>query len=288
MKYNFTDQMKIIGRGLPVWVQLVVRIPFIFLFVYEAFLSRCERQPKIKSPECQSVSIIIPTLNEEKDICPCIQSLIGNRQICEVIIVDGGSNDSTRMLAQKMGARVIVSDKPISDGGGRGGQIKAGISIAGGDVIAILHADSRLPGIEIDRMMDLLNRHPDVIGGAVGCRFDSPGFRFRLIELANDFRAAFLKISFGDQVQFFRRKPVINADLFPDIPLMEDVEFSIRLHRLGRRIYLFGSSLVSTRRWDIEGFKNAGGVFKQVLKYLIRRMHATPDTADLYINYYHS
>jgi len=288
MKYNFTDQIKMIGHGLPVWVQLVARIPFIFLFVYEAFLSRCERHPKMKSPECQSVSIIIPTLNEEKYICPCIQSLIGNRQICEVIIVDGGSNDSTRMLARKMGARVIVNDKPISDGGGRGGQIKAGINIACGDVIAVLHADSRLPGIEIDRMMDRLNRHPYVIGGAVGCRFDSPEIRFRFIEFANDFRAAFLKISFGDQVQFFRREPVINSDLFPDIPLMEDVEFSIRLHRLGRRIYLFGSSLVSTRRWDIEGFKNADKVFKQVLKYLIRRMHATPDTAELYRNYYHS
>jgi glycosyltransferase involved in cell wall biosynthesis len=286
MNDDFIHHIKTIGRGLPVWAQMAVRIPFIFLFAYETYLSWHARRIKNQSSKCHSVSIIIPTLNEENNILSCIQTVSGNRHVCEIIVVDGGSKDKTRKLAQQAGARVIVHEKPIDKGGGRGGQIKAGIHDARGDAVAILHADARLPNIEIDRMMEVLNHHPSVVGGSVGCRFDSPGLRLRFIELANDIRAAFLKISFGDQVQFFRRQPVVESDLFPGIPLMEDVEFSIRLHRLGRRVYLFGTALASSRRWEHVGFRNAKWVFVRVFEYLMRRLWSEPDTVKLYKKYY--
>jgi glycosyltransferase involved in cell wall biosynthesis len=286
MKNELIRNLKMIGRGLPAWAQMVVRIPFLFLFACEFFLHlfHC-RKNKMSSP-CHSISIIIPTLNEEKNIVPCIRSVSESRQVCEVIVVDGGSRDQTQLLARQTGARVIVHDKPIEKGGGRGGQIKEGIHAASGDVAAILHADARLPGHEIDRMVAVLNRYPSVVGGSIGCRFDSPHRKFRFIELANDIRAAFFKISFGDQVQFFRKEPVVKADLFPGIPLMEDVEFSIRLRRLGRCTYLFGNALVSTRRWEHVGFKNAAWVFLNVMVYLIRRLWEAPETVKLYRKYY--
>ena len=108
----------------------------------------------------------------------------------------------------------------------------------------------------------------------------------RLIETANDFRAAFLGISFGDQIQFFRREPVLKADLFPDIPIMEDVEFGIRLHNLGRQVYLFGDTLISARRWDSTGAGNAFLVVFRVTAYLLKRIRGTPDTEALYRLYY--
>jgi hypothetical protein len=70
---------------------------------------------------------------------------------------------------------------------------------------------------------------------SVGGVFNDSGWRMRLIEFLNDFRFVFTGIGFGDQVQFFRRKPVLERNLFPIIPLMEDVEFSLRLKRLGRQ-----------------------------------------------------
>jgi glycosyltransferase involved in cell wall biosynthesis len=234
------------------------------------------------------VSIVIPALNEEKNIVRCIRSVSGNPRVMEVIVVDGGSDDQTRSLAIQSGARVLVHDRPAEDGGGRGGQIKHGISAAGGDAVAILHADAVLPGENVDRIIAVLNQYPGVIGGSVGGRFDSSAFRFRILELANDFRAAVLKISFGDQVQFFRRRPVADHDLFPGIPLMEDVEFAVRLHRLGRKVHLFGNTMVSTRRWEKTGFRNAPWVIMTVLTYLIRRLVAEPDTAALYDQYYRS
>ncbi len=235
-----------------------------------------------------SVSVIIPTLNEEKNIIKCIRSVSGNGHVLEIIVVDAGSKDQTRLFSREAGARVMIHDHPIENGGGRGGQIKAGIHSARGDVVVILHADAILPDAEINRIIQNLNEHPSVIGGSVGCRFTSSKPQFRLIELANDFRAAFLKISFGDQVQFFRRQPVVDHDLFPVIPLMEDVEFSIRLHRLGRQLHLFGNVMVSNRRWENVGFKNARWIFMQVLKYLITRLWSVPDTANLYKKYYNT
>ena len=243
MKKNRIHPLKTIGQGLPLWMQIAARLPFLFLFAAESITQGRNCRMADPSSKCRSVSVIIPTLNEEQHIVRCIRSVSGNRHLCEIIVVDAGSGDQTREIARQAGARIIVHDKPVESGGGRGGQIKAGIHAASGDVVAVVHADTLLPGSGIDRLMDVLNRCPDIAGGAVGGRFDSPRRRYRFLELANHFRAGFFKISFGDQVQFFRREPVVAHDLFPDIPIMEDVEFSIRLRRVGRVTYLFGNVL---------------------------------------------
>ncbi|MFZ2631491.1 MAG: glycosyltransferase [Desulfosalsimonadaceae bacterium] len=286
MKKPVTHPLKIIGQGLPLWMQMTAKLPFLFLFASESVTPGRNRRMADPSSKCRSVSVIIPTLNEEQHILRCIRSVSGNRYVDEIIVADGGSYDQTRRLARQAGARVIVWDKPVDGGGGRGGQIMAGLLIARGDVAAILHADAIAQKGIFDRMINVLNRDPNVIGGSAGCRFDTPKFRFRLLELANDFRAAFLKISFGDQIQFFRRQPVVDRNLFPAIPLMEDVELSIRLHRLGKQTFLFSGALVSTRRWEKAGFHNALWVIGHVCGYLIRRLWSVPDTVALYQKYY--
>lgn len=286
MKKAVTHPIKTIGHGLPPWVRIPASLPFVFLLALEACMRAFKRRTADKSFRCRSVSVIIPTLNEEKHIVQCIRSVSSNRYVDEMIVVDGGSIDQTRRLAQQAGARVILHEKPVDKGGGRGGQIHAGLLAARGSVAAILHADALAQKGIFDRMVAVLNHDPEVIGGSAGCRFDSPGFRFRFLELANDFRAAFLKISFGDQVQFFRRQPVVDRNLFPAIPLMEDVELSIRLHRLGKQTFLFGGAIVSTRRWEKAGAHNALWVIGHVCGYLIRRLWSAPDTAALYKKYY--
>ena len=288
MKKRPDSAIKTIDRRFPVPGQMSARILFLFLWAADTVWSWFARQKPRHTVSCETLSIVIPTRNEEAFIKRCIQAVVGNPCVCEVIVVDAASHDRTQSLAQQAGARVLVHDRPIENGGGRGGQIKAGIDLAMGDVVAVVHADTLLPGTEIDRLMNVLNRCPDIIGGAVGCRFDAPHRRYRVIELANDLRAAILKISFGDQVQFFRRVPVVSRNLFPDMPIMEDVEFSIRLHRLGRRTFLFGNALASTRRWEKIGNKNAAWVIKNVAIFLLCRLVERPDTARVYQRYYGS
>jgi len=181
---------------------------------------------------------------------------------------------------------VVLHTALVEKGGGRGGQIYAGIMAAKGDVVAIVHADALVTAPIFTRMIRVLRRQPMIAGGAVGCVFDMQDWRLRALEYFNEFRMVCLGISFGDQVQFFRRKPVIEKDLFPNIPLMEDVEFSLRLHRSGRQTFLFGETLTSARRWQTKGYRRSFLVVWMCTGYLWKRLRGKADTLAMYRRYY--
>jgi Glycosyl transferase family 2 len=271
----------------PVWVYYLEWIPFYLLFGHEVllFVKRLN-MPMGGFSAPRSVSVVIPTQNESDTITQCIQTLKQDPAVSEIIVVDGGSKDNTADRASALGARVIPHPLSPDNGGGRGGQIQRGIRAAKGDVVALVHADTRVPAPIFSRMCRILERQPSLIGGAVGNLFDAKGFSWRLLEWANDFRMVFLGISFGDQVQFFRRQPVIDAGIFPALPLMEDVELSLRLHHLGRQTFLFGSALTSPRTWRTQGFGRVFLVLKLMTTYLWQRLWRTPDTLSMYYRYY--
>jgi glycosyltransferase involved in cell wall biosynthesis len=83
------------------------------------------------------VSIIIPTLNSEKTLEPCLES-IANQSYhnYEIIIVDGGSEDKTLEIAEKFKANVINVDvKNMSK------QTNIGISNSNGDYVYRVDSD---------------------------------------------------------------------------------------------------------------------------------------------------
>lgn len=237
-------------------------------------------------PMVRDITVVIPAKNEEQRIVECIGAIIPNCLVREVIVVDGGSDDRTKVMAEALGARVIVHEAAPEKGGGRGGQIRKGVLAAKGDVVAVIHADTRVDPAVFRQMKDALNRKPEVVGGAAGTSFDDESLGMKIVEFLNAMRAVFFKISFGDQIQFFRRKEVVELDLFPDIPLMEDVELSLRLRRLGKTVYLFGTSKVSARRWREKGFGNALMVLVCFFTYLVQRTWKTPDAIAMYNRYY--
>lgn len=271
---------------LPAVYQFMEWMPFylvLFLEIYY-FLRRKPHASKMKSPS--SVSVIIPVKNEASGIGQCIDLIRRDPAVKEIIVVDALSTDETCRIAAQKGAIIVNNHLTTGEGGGRGGQIFSGIQHATSDIIAICHADTSISSPVFSKMVSVLSANPDISGGAVGGFFDQGGYKMKWIEIANVFRAVFLGISFGDQVQFFRRKLVVKTHIFPNIPLMEDVEFSIRLNGIGRQIFLFGDVLVSSRRWQKKGFKNSVWVIKTVVIYIIARFFKTPDTLALYKDYY--
>jgi len=271
---------------LPAWAYICQWLPFYLLLILDVvfFLKQLRSHMDTSSP--QTVSVVIPTHNEEQRIGSCVRAALGDDAVAEVIVVDGSSSDRTGPVACEAGARVLNHPPPFDVGGGRGGQIRAGIEAAKGDLVAVVHADTIVERPNFTTMCHVLEKQPSLAGGAVGSVFDSRDRRMGLINVANDFRMVFLGISLGDQVQFFRRRPVASAHLFPNIPLMEDVELGIRLYGLGPQSFLFGNARVSARRWETLGFGNAFSVIARVAFYLLRRLWGTPDTGAMYRSYY--
>jgi hypothetical protein len=287
--FSFTAaglQLQGAGWQLPLWAWLATWLPPASLFARDGLLALKRRRTRRVLPMPRSISAVIPCLEEESTIAECVRALRSSPRITQIIVVDGGSKDRTVSLARKAGARVIVWEHPPEAGGGRGGQIRAGALAARGDVIAIVHADSRLHPDAPERIIQVLQRNPDFIGGALGAHFAAPGAKLRILEYANHFRAAFLGISFGDQVQFFRHDPAITAELTPAIPLMEDVELALRLHRRGRVTYLWGGSTASARRWELGALHRVATILGLVLGYVLQRLIRMPDTREMYYRYY--
>ncbi len=110
----------------------------------------------------------------------------------------------------------------------------------------------------------------------------------RLIAALNNARAFTTGIGFGDQAQFVRAAALREIEGFPALMLMEDVELSLRLKRLGRPVYLKRGVTVSGRRWQngsfLENFRIVVGLF---FRYLIeRRLGLIRDERGYYQRYY--
>jgi rSAM/selenodomain-associated transferase 2 len=193
------------------------------------------------------ISIIIPTLNEAVGIEGTLRPLQPLRaRGHQVIVVDGGSADTTVQVARPLADDVITSEP------GRARQQNAGVEAAAGGVLLFLHADTLLPP-DADRLiMDGL-----MASGRGWGRFDvrlsgrAPALRMvgRMMSL----RSRATGIATGDQAIFVRRGWFGRAGGFSPIPLMEDVALSTALRRMGPPLCLRERVLTSSRRWEERG-----------------------------------
>jgi len=231
----------------------------------------------------KTISAVIPTLNESAHIAGAVQSLQGQEGLLEILVVDGGSSDGTRGIAEDLGVRVIQGPK------GRGHQIREGVAQSLGDVILVLHGDCRVkPGV-FRRILKQLNGNPGTTGGALGMEYSASTCRTRFLSRLNNARARHLGISFGDQCQFFTRAALHSCGGFPDQMLMEDIELSLRLQSAGTLCFLPHGVVASHRRWKEKGFiKNFLRVTSLSLAYLVMRRFKGGEAiaADFYTRYY--
>ncbi len=115
-----------------------------------------------------SVSIVIPALNEEKEVGKTVSSIFNlfaqnGLELPEIIVVNDGSSDATAANAQKAGARVINHPHNV----GYGASLKDGIRSAKNDTIVICDADGTYP---IDAIPELLTAYAEGFHMVVGAR----------------------------------------------------------------------------------------------------------------------
>lgn len=173
------------------------------------------------------ISVIIPTLNEEKRIATQLAHVTSLPGIGEVIVADGGSQDVTPELVRGTTAR-LVQTAP-----GRARQMNAGAAAATGSVLLFLHADVRLPANAAEHVERIL-AHDGVVAGAFRTHtVDDHGGRHRPWLRLADVRSRYTSLPYGDQAIFVRADAFAKVGGFPDQSLMEDLELSLRLRRLG-------------------------------------------------------
>jgi rSAM/selenodomain-associated transferase 2 len=264
------------------WLKLPEYLPFYGLLAWgmlrQGYLVR---QRRFASPA--SISVVIPVLNEATYIARCLSAIPVGAPVCEVIVADGGSTDETVGIAQAKGARVIHSGK------GRGIQIGAAAEASRGDVLLILHADSVLRDGAAARIISALSAAPDAAGGCFGMAFEEGGFATRSIAWLNNLKAMATGIAFGDQAQFARAEALRRIGGVPSLMLMEDVELSLRLKRVGRVVYLGQGVRASGRRWRTgNSFRKVATILVLFVRFLVDRRLGRSQRADLeyYRKYY--
>ncbi len=196
-------------------------------------------------------SIIIPTLNEEEHIRSCIRSIRNGAPEAEIIVADGGSDDATLAIAANEGASLLQTAR------GRGIQMNEGASLAHGDVLVFLHADSRLAP-DAFQVLHRCFAHPEVQVGTCRLRFDASHVFLRLYELGA--RLESVLTTFGDQCIVVRKSFFQNLAGFPDWPLFEDVAF-LQAARQRTRIYKFPTRVLTSPRKFL-----ANGVIRQQVR----------------------
>jgi glycosyltransferase involved in cell wall biosynthesis len=98
------------------------------------------------APETAALSAILITRNEEANIRDCLAALSFAR---EIIVVDSGSTDATRELAEAAGARVLRTD----DWPGFGPQKNRALILATQPWVLSIDADERVPAQLRDEIM---------------------------------------------------------------------------------------------------------------------------------------
>ncbi|WP_309045588.1 TIGR04283 family arsenosugar biosynthesis glycosyltransferase [Marinobacter sediminicola] len=197
------------------------------------------------------LSIVVPVWMEAAGIVETLEVLQPLRtRGHELIVVDAGSVDGTVALASPLADRVIHSER------GRAVQMNAGASVAKGNVLLFLHADTRLPLNALESLTSFFQSKK--AWGRFNVRLSGRGAMFRVIAWFMNQRSRLTGLCTGDQALFVRRDVYEALGGFEPVPIMEDIEISRRLRLVSRPYCIKNPVITDSRRWE------QGGVWQTI------------------------
>lgn len=225
------------------------------------------------------ISIIIPTLNEERNLPLLLESL--RNQTCqsfEVIVADADSKDKTREIAKEWGCRII-------DGGLPGVGRNRGAESAKGDILIFLDSDVVLPPDFLENVLkEFKGRKLDIAGCYVQplTEKDIDNLLYGFANLYFRLTQFFLPQAAGHCIVVKKKIHQKIGGFDEKIKLTEDFDYSKRAAEVGKFRFLEKVKIpVSMRRLDQEGrmtmatkyvligiyFALFGGIKSDIFKY---------------------
>lgn len=147
----------------PIYVKIVLWACYLVSLYFAIFwflvLMDKESKPRVKKlKKYPTVSIAIPAYNEEKNLQATLNSVIEleyPRKKMEIIIINDGSTDSTRKIAETLIAEnknfnIKVINKKNE---GKGAALNKGLETAKGEFFVCLDADSRITKEALQRIL---------------------------------------------------------------------------------------------------------------------------------------
>ena len=245
-----------------------------------------EIEPKINrsvpalDPRWPRVSVIVPTLNEARNLPPVFAEL--PRGLHEVIVVDGFSTDGTPEVARSLRPDVKIVNQRQR---GKGDALRSGFEAATGDILVMLDADGSADPAEIPAFVEALIQGADF---AKGTRFHERGGSSditRLRSAGNRVLSGTVNLLFGTSYSdlcygynaFWRHcLPAMNVDC---TGFEVETLINIRISRAGLEV----REVPSFERDRIHGesnlntFRDGGRILRTILRERLRRV---PRPAD--------
>jgi rSAM/selenodomain-associated transferase 2 len=191
------------------------------------------------------VTLISPVLGDTPALRALLRQLPTTPDL-EIVVVDGGTAPEIEVVVRGHARATLRRSPP-----GRARQMNAGARGATSEWLLFLHADSTLPRGWLAAIGSLGDTP---VGGWFRFALDDPAWQARLIERSVAWRVRHLRLPFGDQGLFVRRRVFEDLGGFRAMPLMEDVEFVRRLVRAGPVAELPLALGTSSRRWRHDGW----------------------------------
>ncbi|HKB99321.1 MAG TPA: TIGR04283 family arsenosugar biosynthesis glycosyltransferase [Terriglobales bacterium] len=193
------------------------------------------------------ISVVVPTYNEANYLSATLDSVADSNAQKETIVVDAGSVDGTRELAEQRASNVLLSSRRQ-----RAHQMNFGAQHAHGSVLLFLHADTVLPPLALDHIKSSVAKD-QIIGGGFARRYDSNSWFLRITCLLAGLRTRWAGWFLGDQAIFIRRETFERLGGFQDLDLFEDLDLSRRMAKAGSVVTLFPPVTSSSRRFKARG-----------------------------------
>ncbi|MEW7280412.1 TIGR04283 family arsenosugar biosynthesis glycosyltransferase [Aquimarina sp. 2201CG1-2-11] len=201
------------------------------------------------------ISIVIPILNEVKTIRSIVDHLISfcdkPAHIKEIIIVDGGSVDESVLIVNKLAKEnTAIPIRLHSSKKGRARQLNAGASIAKGDILYFLHADSFPPKGYDQCIIDEVIKGNDA--GCFRMKFDSDHWWLRFLGWLTKFKSK--RCRGGDQSQYITTSLFKAIDGYDEsFVVYEDNDLVDRLFAIDQFTIIPKDIVTSARRYEEVG-----------------------------------